>query len=142
MSEGQSSALVPVPGAKLEINSRATLIREALVFQLKLAIDGLKDFVLVPVVFIALGLDLAAPGRQYGANLRRVFRMGHRFDRFLDLYKGGRGPGEMAPEDAGGFDAHLAGVESFVLDELEKGELSSKAKQALREMLAARQSRE
>ena len=142
MSEAKPGALVPHPGAKLQIDSRASLIREALVFQLKLSIDGLKDFVLVPVVFLALGLDLVAPGREYGANLRRVFRMGHRFDRFLDLYKGGRGPGELKPEDAGGFDAHLAGVENLLMDELENGELSAKARTALRDMLASRERRE
>ena len=142
MSKRKPGALVPVPGAELEIDSRASLIREALVFQLKLSIDGLKDFVLVPVVFIALGMDLIAPGRDYGANLRRVFRMGHRFDRFLDLYKGGRGPAELKPEDAGGFDAHLAGVENLLMGELENGELSAKARTALRDMLASRERRE
>lgn len=142
MTEAPKGELVPVPGSELKIDSRASLIREALVFQLKLALDGLKDIVLVPFVFIALGLDIWRPSAQHGANLRRVFRMGHRFDQFLDLYKGGRGPSELPPADAGGFDTHLDGVEKLLRDELKNGELSHKARATLRDMLATRRSAE
>lgn len=136
MSEAESRALVVASPSQLKIESKGELIREALVFQLKLGIDGLKDVILVPIVFVALALDLMGSTDVNGRNLRRVFRMGHGFDRWLDLYKAHRAPGESKPEDAGGFDEQFDGVEGLLRRELATGHLSNKAKAALREMLA------
>ena len=135
MSEAESRALVVASPTQLKIESKGELIREAFVFQLKLAIDGFKDIILVPIVFVALALDLMGSTDVNGRNLRRVFRMGHGFDRWLDLYKVGRESGESKPDDAGGFDDQLDGVERLLRKELAPGQLSAKAKAALKDML-------
>lgn len=66
--------------------SRFTLARHLAVFQLKLAIDGLKDLVLAPVSLAAgvLGI-LLGPSERMGP-LRQVLRMGRAFDDYVDLY--------------------------------------------------------
>ena len=136
MSEAESRALVVASPEQLPLESKGELIREALVFQLKLGIDGLKDVVLVPIVMIALAFDLMRSTEVRGRNLRRVFRMGHGFDRWLDLYKAGRAAADDAEDGSGGFDDQLNGVERVLREELATGQLSTKAKAALREMLA------
>jgi hypothetical protein len=143
MGEAETGAMVVAPSSELQLESRGALIREALVFGLKLGIDGLKDVVLAPITMFALALDLMKPTPDGGKNLRRVFRLGHGFDQWLDLFKVGRAPegagrATQAGFDAaaGGFDDQLDGVEKLLRDELATGQLSGKAKAALRDLLA------
>lgn len=75
----------------------SVLIRDALIFQLKLWMDGLKDVVLAPVSIVALLLDLAlGPGKR-GARLYGVLRVGERFDLWLNLFGAARAARE-SPE--------------------------------------------
>jgi hypothetical protein len=65
---------------------KAALIRDLLIFQMKLVIDGLKDVVLVQLALLAAVFDIVfgKPGRPlvfYG-----VMRMGERFDLWMNLY--------------------------------------------------------
>ena len=79
--------------------SRWQLIRAVSVFQLKLAIDGLKDFVLAPLGAFALLLDLkrAKSGEKWEA-FERVMLLGERFERWLALY-GTAGRSPLDPDD-------------------------------------------
>jgi hypothetical protein len=62
------------------------LVRDLLIFQLKLWMDGLKDLVLAPVSVGAGVLDLLlGPGRK-GYRLYAVLRMGERYDLWLNLF--------------------------------------------------------
>ena len=65
---------------------RWVVLRDLLVFQTKLALDGLKDIVLSPVVLVAAALDLLFPGGQPGWRFYGVMRAGERFDRWLSLF--------------------------------------------------------
>jgi hypothetical protein len=66
--------------------SGGVLIRDLLIFQMKLWMDGLKDIVLAPVSIVAAALDLLlGPGRN-GPRLYGVLRMGERFDLWLNLF--------------------------------------------------------
>jgi hypothetical protein len=66
--------------------SKGVLIRDLLIFHVKLWMDGLKDVVLVPVSLLAASLDLViGPGRR-GPRLYSVLRMGERFDLWLNLF--------------------------------------------------------
>jgi hypothetical protein len=66
--------------------SSGVLIRDLLIFQLKLWLDGLKDVVLSPLSLIAAAMDLLlGPGRR-GPRLYRVLRLGERFDLWLNLF--------------------------------------------------------
>ena len=131
----------PVP-LKVELDSatRWQLIRKALVFQLKLALDGIKDLVLSPMVLVALFFDLFRPSRETGRNLGKVFRAGLVFEEWLDLYAPARDPdvvaagGEATPL-AGGLDEKLGELEALVREQIERGQVSEKAKAAFDAMI-------
>jgi hypothetical protein len=64
------------------------LIRDLLIFQLKLWLDGLKDLVLSPVSIAAAALDLLLGPTKRGPRLYTVLRIGERFDLWLNLFGG------------------------------------------------------
>ena len=79
--------------------SRWQLFRALLVFEAKLAIDGLKDFVLAPLAALAFLLDMkrARTGEEWEA-FERVLLLGERFERWLALY-GIPGREPLDPDD-------------------------------------------
>lgn len=69
-----------------ETRSRRGIIRDLLVFQVKVWVEGFKDVALVPLSLGAAFIDLLfgrKPGR--GA-LYGVMRVGDRFERWINLY--------------------------------------------------------
>jgi hypothetical protein len=74
--------------------SKGVLIRDLLIFQLKLWLDGLKDVVLAPVSLFATALDLLlGPGKR-GARLYSVLHIGERFDLWLNLFGASKAAGQ------------------------------------------------
>jgi hypothetical protein len=71
----------------------SVIVRDLLIFQMKLWMDGAKDIVLAPVSLGAAALDLLlGPGRN-GPRMYRVLRMGERFDLWLNLFGAAKGAG-------------------------------------------------
>lgn len=66
--------------------TRWVILRDLLIFQLKLAMDGAKDIVLAPLSLVAVVLDLAFPGKRPGHRFYGVMRLGEHFDRWLSLF--------------------------------------------------------
>ena len=60
--------------------------RDLVIFQIKLALDGLGDLVLAPVAVVAFLLDLI-PRRRGRSVFYSVLRAGERWDRWLSLYR-------------------------------------------------------
>lgn len=86
--------------ADVQLSSRpeegwGTVVRDVLVFQFKLVVDGLKDLCLAQVAVGAALLDLfrrdGTPGRRFYA----IVRLSDRFDRWLDLHEAM----DRAPQD-------------------------------------------
>lgn len=65
---------------------KAVLIRDLIIFQIKVWLDGFKDVVLVPVSLGAGVLDILFGRRRDGYRLYSVLRLGERFDLWLNLY--------------------------------------------------------
>jgi hypothetical protein len=91
--------------------SAAVLIRDLLIFQLKLVLDGLKDLVLIQLSLGAVLFDLlfGRPGRAslfYG-----VLRLSERFDLWLNLYGAAR---NAERTEDGLFGASRAGSSSLL----------------------------
>lgn len=86
--------------AKLQYPSRGKLFRAALVFEIKLAMDGLKDIVLAPLAIIGAALDLISGNGTEGKQLRRVLLLGERYEGWLNLY-GSRGTSASMLADGG-----------------------------------------
>jgi hypothetical protein len=66
--------------------SDAELVRDAVIFNIKLWVDGFKDVVLVPLSIAATGLDLVLRTTPRGRLFYRVMDLGTRFERWLNLY--------------------------------------------------------
>jgi len=83
---------------KLE-GSRWQLFRALLVFEAKLAVDGLKDFVLAPLALLAFLLDMkrARKGEEW-ESFENVLLLGERFERWVALY-GVPGRDPLDPDD-------------------------------------------
>lgn len=67
--------------------TRTVLVRDLIVFQVKLWLDGLKDLVLAPLSLAALAIDLLR-GASSSDKMQfyRVLHLGERYDRWLNLY--------------------------------------------------------
>ena len=101
--------------------SRSQLLRHLLVFQFKLAMDGIRDVLLSPIsIFAALAGILSShpdPARYFN----QLLKMGHRSDKWINLFNTHNDEGESATADD-----FVRKAESIVLTELEKGGVASR----------------
>lgn len=111
------------------------LIRDVLVFEGKLIVDGFRDFLLLPVSLIAGLISLLGKGPHPGPEFYDLLRLGRRSERWINLFGALDRKSASAPEDgkqAGrDFDDLVSRVESFVVDEYRKGGITAQAKQRL-----------
>lgn len=99
-----------------EYKSRWKLARDLGVFELKLAVDGLKDLILAPLALAAVVADMVMPAESRGVFLRAVIRMGEGFERWLNLYGRKRREDARTVLDEGGSDLIVDYLESKTLD--------------------------
>lgn len=66
--------------------SRRTIIRDLIVFQVKLWLEGFKDFVLMPLSLGAAILDVIFRWATGGGALYAIMRLGNRFEQWVNLY--------------------------------------------------------
>lgn len=114
------------------IPSRWELIRDALVFQGKLFVDGLRDMVMVPVSLVAVGLDLLGIGRNAGLHFYEAVRAGRRTEEWIDLFGAADHTLIAPPPDGrGGLDRVVGQLESLVVEEYERGGMTRSAKESV-----------
>ena len=65
---------------------RTDLIRDVVVFQVKLWVEGVKDVALIPLSLGAVLVDLLFRRRKERCALYAVMRLGDRFERWVNLY--------------------------------------------------------
>jgi hypothetical protein len=70
---------------------RGVLVRDFLIFQLKLVMDGLKDAVLLPISTFVVVAELLFGGRTRGRTFYTLMGAGESFDRWLNLHGAIRG---------------------------------------------------
>ena len=114
------------PGNNLPVAaSRSVTTRDFLVFQVKLALDGVKDMVAISLSVLAIIIDLTV-----GAGRTRMFYgvvgLSERFERWLGLHRV-KGPGPRELRGTGGDsrgdldpDALLGADADDLIDRLEK----------------------
>jgi hypothetical protein len=96
------------------------IIRDVIIFQAKLFMDGLKDVLLAPLSILAAVLDLVFPGHVAGRRFYAVVAAGEKYDRWLNLYGAARDAD--ATEDGlfgasrAGSDSMLGRLEAYVLN--------------------------
>ena len=133
-------SLVPADPSRLK-ERRRLVIREVLVLQAKLILEGLRDLMLGPISIGAALIDLVTDDERPGRLLTRVLRAGLRFDRWLDLFgalphiaePGAREP--ETPAVAQGADRWFDRIESALVEEVEKGTLTRAAVERVERVL-------
>lgn len=100
--------MLPVPGSG---TPPAVLLRDLVLFNLKLALDGMKDVVLIWMSVIAVLADLVVGGSRRGRFFYATMRLGERVDLWLNIYGSAR-HAEANPE--GLFGESRAGAPTYV----------------------------
>ena len=123
------------PNASDSMPDRWTLIRDILVLQVKLVVDGLRDVVLVPISMIVGIISLLKAGNATGSEFYELLRVGRRSERWINLFGAAErvyGPpvvDDRFPTES--IDEMVSRVESFVVDEYQQGGVTRQAKDQL-----------
>lgn len=111
---------------------RWTLVRDIAVLQVKLIVDGLRDFLLVPVSLVAGIISLVKSDETQSNEFYDLLRLGRRSERWINLFGAAEkvhGPSsqdeEILPDD---IDTMVSKVESYVVEEYKKGDMPKQAK--------------
>lgn len=77
---------------------RRVILRDFIVYEIKLLLDGIKDVGISFLALAAVAFDMVSPGQSPGRRFYAVMRLGERLDRWLSLY----GVAEAAERDPEG----------------------------------------
>jgi len=69
-----------------DTSKRGTLIRNSIVFQLKLMADGLRDLVLLPISLVATVIGLLRGGDEPEREFRQVIEIGRESEQWINLF--------------------------------------------------------
>lgn len=123
-----------------------TLIRDVGVLQVKLLIDGFRDLVLLPASLIAGILSLAGgeQGRP-GTQFYRLIAVGKQSEGWINLFGAMKNaPPDLEPRVNFGdadIDDIVSRVETFIVDEYQRGGVTKQARDRLNHALDALQRR-
>ena len=136
----------PDPSESSDYPDRWTLIRDLLVLQAKLIVDGFRDLLLVPASLVAgiwslVSGDKGRPGPQF----YQLISLGKQSELWIDLFKAyENAPGDVRREHelaVSNLDELVGRLESFVVDEYERGGVTAQAKERIDKALDAIQRR-
>lgn len=91
--------------------SRLRLLRDVLVFQVKLGFEALLDITLIPVSLVAAGLDLVLGNWRQPRWFHAVLRFGERCERRIDLWSVSLIEGSDPDAEV---DAVMRGIETLI----------------------------
>ena len=74
--------------SELKEHSRSEVIRDALMLQLKLIVDGLRDLMLMPLVIISATVGLLFHSRYPGRYMYRLLTYGKASEKWIGLFDG------------------------------------------------------
>ena len=93
------------------IKNNRVVLRDLVIFQIKLLLDGVADLILSQASFLAVIIDLLFPADRKGQRFYAVMARAERFDRWLSLY----GSADAADLDEDGlFGASQAGSDTLL----------------------------
>lgn len=115
--------------------ARSRLLRDAVVFQGKLILDGLRDVVLFPAALIAAGVDLVKKDEPVGKRFYDVLHFGSQTEHWIDLFEAiERAPETQTPRptiDAPSLDDFIDKLERKLKVEYETGDVAASAREAV-----------
>ena len=114
-------------------DERWKFLRDVLAFQLKMLLDNVRDFALMPVSLVAALIDLVFRGEREGALFYKVLRWGSHSEEMIDVYSA------IEHHEKGDFkvsrdytvDGVIARLEGVLVRECEKGGTAASIKAAM-----------
>ncbi len=117
--------------------SKSDLVRDAVVFQVKLVIDGIRDFILIPVSLVATLISLLKSGDEAGREFYDVVAFGRDTEKKINLFSAAeRIDVEEDKFDSPDLDSLVDQVEGYMRKEYE-GERFTAARTRIEKMLAS-----
>jgi hypothetical protein len=121
------------PPPQTHSSDRWTFLRDVLVFQLKMLLDNIRDFALMPISLVAALIDLVIRGEREGALFYKVLRWGSHSEAVIDVYSA------IEHHEKGDFkiskdytvDGVIARLEGALTREYEKGGTAASIKVAM-----------
>lgn len=125
--------LPPSPLPKTNSNERWKFLRDVLVFQLKMFLDNVRDFALMPISLVAALIDLVFRGEREGALFYKVLRWGSHSEAVIDVYSAieHHEPGDFKVSRDYTVDGVIARLEGVLVREYEKGGTAASIKAAM-----------
>jgi len=118
-----------------DTSKRSALVREAIIFQLKLMADGLRDLVLLPVSLIATVIGLIRGGDEPEREFNQVLKVGRDSEEWINLF--GNHEGRENTNAIASIDALFAKVEETLKQQYLAAGTSAKAQAEIDEALRA-----
>ncbi len=114
-------------------DERWRFLRDVLVFQLKMLLDNVRDFALMPISLVAALIDLVSKGEREGALFYKVLRWGSHSEDVIDVYSA------IEHHETSDFkisqnytvDGVIARLEGVLVRECEKGGTAASIKAAM-----------
>ena len=114
-------------------NARWKFMRDVIVFQLKMLLDNVRDFALMPVSLGAALIDLIYRGEREGALFYRVLKWGAHSEEVIDVYSAiehhEKGNFKISPDYT--VDGVISRLEGVLVREYEKGGTAATIKAAM-----------
>ena len=114
---------------------RWTLIRDVAVLQVKLVVDGMRDFILVPVSLVAGLISLIRGETGPESPFYELLRFGKKSEHWINLFSAASHVHGTAEDDerfrGDDIDELVSKAESFVVDEYRRGGLTAQSREKL-----------
>lgn len=121
-----------------ESDGRWELIRDVIIFQVKLGIDAFRDFIFSPLSIVAAVIDLITGGEHPGRRFYAVLAAGGRTEGWINLFGApNRSEGHELATRGITVDSFIKQVEGLVVEQYERGGLTASAKEAIDRSLDA-----
>ncbi|MEO0614691.1 MAG: hypothetical protein AAFY69_01010 [Pseudomonadota bacterium] len=134
MSDSVENATTEEPTVDV---TKSEMVRDAIVFQIKLIVDGLRDFILIPVSLIATAISLFKPGAKSGSEFYEVVAFGRRTEKAINLFGAADRLGRDDDHDDPDLDSLVTDVENYVRREAQ-GERFEAARDRIERALGLR----
>src|SRR4029453_10137069 len=112
-------------------NERWKFFRDVLVFELKMLLDNIRDFALMPVSLVAALIDLIFKGRRQGSLFYQVLRWGAHSEEVINVYSAIQAHERSEVNPNYTVDAVIARLEGVLVRECEKGGTAASIKAAM-----------
>ena len=112
-------------------NERWKFFRDVLVFQLKMLLDNIRDFALMPVSLGAALIDLIFKGKRQGSLFYQVLRWGAHSEEVINVYSAIETQERPRVNPNYTVDAVIARLEGVLVRECEKGGTATSIKAAM-----------